>query len=48
MTGHQIKLKGYTFDKDGKLVRDPKDLDASARRKRQAAAIKIKQKRKAR
>lgn len=41
MTGHQIKLKGYLL-KGGKLVRDPKDLDASARRKRQAAAIKIK------
>ncbi len=42
----QIKLTGYTFDKHGKLVRDPKHLDASARRKRQAAAIRIKGKKK--
>lgn len=42
----QIKLTGYTFDKNGKLIRDPKHLDATARRKRQSAAIKRKDKRK--
>lgn len=39
------RIPGYVL-RDGKLVRDPKHLDASARRKRQAAAIKRKDKRK--
>lgn len=42
MTGTKIQLKGYVVDKNGKLRRDPKDLDASQRRKRQTAAIKRK------
>jgi hypothetical protein len=37
-----IKLKGYVLDKNGRLVRDQKDLDAAERRKRQSAAIKRK------
>lgn len=37
-----IKLDGYVLNKDGKLVRDPKHLDASQRKKRQAAAMKRK------
>ena len=40
-TGTKIALKGYVL-RDGKLVRDPKHLDASARKKRQMAAIKRK------
>lgn len=44
MTGKKINLPGYVVDKDGKLKRDPKHLDASAQRKRQAAAIKRKKK----
>lgn len=36
-----IKLPGFKL-KDGKLVRDEKHLDASARKKRQAAAMKRK------
>lgn len=40
-TGRKINLPGYVL-KDGKLIRDPKHLDASARRKRQSAAIKRK------
>lgn len=36
-----IKLDGYVL-KDGKLVRDPKHLDASQRKKRQAAVMKRK------
>lgn len=38
MKKHGIKLEGYDL-KDGKLVRDKKHLDASARKKRQRAAI---------
>lgn len=37
-----IKLEGYDLTKDGKLVRDKKHLDASARKKRQGAAMKRK------
>lgn len=40
-SGKKINLPGYVM-KDGKLKRDPKHLDASARRKRQTAAIKRK------
>lgn len=45
MTGRKIKLDGYTIDKQGRLVRDPKHLDAAARKKRQKAVIKRKGKR---
>ena len=31
MTGRQITLKGYRLDKSGKLVKDQRRLDASAR-----------------
>lgn len=43
MSGHKIKLDGYVWDEKKGLRRDPKDLDASARKKRQKAAIRIKQ-----
>lgn len=46
MTGKQIKLDGFVLDKDGKLRRDPKHLDASQCKKRQAAAVKLKRGRK--
>lgn len=42
----QLKLEGYILDKDGKIRRDPKHLDASQRKKRQAAAAKMKRGRK--
>lgn len=46
MTGRKINLPGYELDKDGRLIRDPKHLDAAERKKRQAFARKRKGKRK--
>ena len=41
MTGHRIHLKGYKV-KDGKVIRDPKRLDVSARlRERGSKKVRV-------
>ena len=40
MAGYKIKLKGFRFDKHGKLVRDQRRLDVSTRLK-QASSKRI-------
>jgi hypothetical protein len=45
MAGHIIRVSGFRLDKSGKLVRDRRRLDVSARlRQRQSKRVRVQRK----